>query len=153
MNHVIFQLLLVLTFFNSSTRQIPANEDSLTGDWIGNYTWECLKGGAQQIKLSLNDNNGVLTGTIELSNQNFQIQGYRIADAELGEWKYEKGHLSKSGKQIYLQILNPKNSKATLNIFSGELKNDVISGITMNGEGCSAVQGPSGSFKIQKIHF
>jgi hypothetical protein len=121
---------------------------SITGKWTGNYSWKCDWKGKKVISFNLVDNNGAISGTATISNYTYKIIGYRLVGATLGEWKYINGKKSKKGNNIVLEFINPNNKRFSSNTFSGELKNNTITGITMNGEGCSTYKGPSGNFSI-----
>ncbi|MFT5761297.1 MAG: hypothetical protein ACI8WA_000408 [Polaribacter sp.] len=139
-------LILVCFSFCSSYKNHSSN--SITGLWSGNYSWNCGVKGNEKIKFNLSDNQGLLSGTATLSGVNHQILGYRLEGAVLGEWRYENGKTSPKGNNIVIEFINSKNNRRTTNIFSGELKNNVITGITMNGKKCSSYKGASGKFTI-----
>lgn len=145
-----FFLLLIMTGSTSSKSESLIKKNSLTGNWMGSYSWKCSKGGKKEFKLSIIDKKGKLSGQIHFLDKTFQIEGKRMENAELGEWQYIKGKDTKKGKDIVLKILDPKNKNISLNVFSGQLNKNEISGIVMNGDKCSSYKGPSGVFSIKK---
>ena len=91
-----------------------------------------------------------LQGTVSFLKNKYKIKGYRLIEANLGEWSYNGGRLSQKGTNIIIDILKKNDTIFSKNTFSGEYKNNSIIGITRNGENCSSFKGPSGSFSINK---
>lgn len=154
-NLLAITLILLGSILNScqSVNNFNKKNNSLIGNWKGNYNWKCesYKYGNEKIAFNINtDNKGVITGSVSYANLKHYIRGFRIVDAKLGEWSYSGGKLSETGKQIIIDILEKKDSKSSINTFSGELKNNTIIGITRNGEKCSSYKGPSGKFSIKR---
>lgn len=141
-------VILILFCFSFCTSYKNHTSKSITGLWLGEYSWDCSGKGKEKIKFNLSDNNGLLSGTATLLGVNHKILGYRLEGAILGEWRYEKGKTSPKGNNIVIEFINTKDKKMSTNTFSGELINNIITGITMNGEKCSSYKGPSGKFTI-----
>lgn len=154
-NSLAITLIVLGSIFNScqSVNNINKKNNSLIGIWKGNYNWKCesSKYGNEKIVFNITkDNKGVITGSVSYANLKHYIRGFRIVDADLGEWSYTGGKLSEKGEQIIIDILKKEDSKTSLNTFSGILKNNTITGITRNGEKCSSYKGPSGKFSVKR---
>jgi hypothetical protein len=154
-NLLAITLILLGSIFNScqSVNNFNKKNNSLIGNWKGNYNWKCYSNNYGNEKIIFDvesDEKGVIKGTVSYSNIKHLIKGYRLVDAKLNEWSYYGGKLSETGKQIIIDILEKKDSKISINTFSGELKDNSIIGITRNGEKCSSYKGPSGRFSIKR---
>ncbi|MDG1039530.1 MAG: hypothetical protein P8I51_00545 [Polaribacter sp.] len=154
-NALAFKLILLGSIFNScqSVNNFNKKNNSLVGNWKGNYNWKCESNNYGNEKIIFNvesDEKGVIKGTVSYSKIKHYIKGFRIVDAKLDEWSFTGGKLSEKGEQIIIDILKKEDSKTSLNTFSGTLKNNNIIGITRNGEKCSSYKGPSGKFSIKR---
>ena len=106
----------------------------LAGTWTGIYTYDCKQAAyppsSSPLTLEINQQGSLLSGTASYLGGLTSLTG------------------SVSGNMITLSIT--KSSSITQNKFTGTIGGNSMSGTTMNGEGCSAPTGPSGTFNVTK---
>ena len=64
---LIFILLITTISFCSSLNNRKEEINTITGTWIGNYSWKCLKKGNEKIMFKIIDKNGVISGKASFS--------------------------------------------------------------------------------------
>lgn len=132
---------------------------SISGVWVGTYTWSCSGGGSAEISF-----------TVEESQDNAQHRGtasYRGGSAALAAKRYSDPEYMPQGDVAPLQQtasygeviqfeVQAAPGSFVFNIFTGTMTDGTIRGTTLNGDsevqgdGCSADQGPAGSFEVRR---
>jgi hypothetical protein len=148
----------------------PPARSALTGVWTGSYAWDCGGSltGAVPIRFDLLDDEGLLSGIATYLGGTAKVSGIRSMEPETEEFPQiafpESPH--PAGVYVYLMIADEPASLEhfVYNEFFGVLDSDGIAGTTLNGDspqfspitgellhdGCSALEGPSGTFFITR---
>lgn len=138
--HIVASALLVVVPYT-------AEAVTLTGNWSGFYNWDCGEKGRADIVFRITDyGNGTLGGEATYLGGMTVLSGYRFSNAIWDEWGIDSGIVDPNGLEVSLRV--PDSDFSNNNDFSGRLEGGTISGVTLNGEGCSTNFGPSGHFSI-----
>jgi hypothetical protein len=141
----------------------PPSSWSLTGVWIGTYTWECTPAysGSTPIQFDLTDNgDATVDGVVSYLGGSATIPtwgGVRLRDVTLDQYGFvSAGTIDPTGD--FVTIKHYGSAQFVNNWFNGWLdgSGQSISGIAINGDsppgvGCSAATTTTGTFTVERV--
>jgi hypothetical protein len=132
---------------------------TLSGVWIGTYSWTCGGGGTVPIQFTLAQAPAsfILTGTVSHLGRSASVAGDRASQVTVDSHGHFTDPSTFSAAGVKVIVTWPASTGFVLNTFSGTVSGNTITGTSINGDGasasnagCSEFVGPSGTFTINR---
>jgi len=129
--------------------------EELSLELAGNYTWSCAGGGTQVVRMTLQTDRGSVTGTVEYEGATSVVTGSRLCNARLGlSGAVQGGPIADRRGDIYYLNWAASGAMAANDLVLTRF-GDEFRGVTSNGDsnvgmfnGCSEDHGPAGRMEL-----